>query len=169
MITASPAPSEQATKSSSELLPSWNLVDNASTNIRSKKRPLENDGRRSVGSDFVKRIAIASRSNNRSSFSGYRSKTSAGNPSAQILPIRYLDRRMRRLRVKKSDYESDSDSPMDEESSSDSAMQEDILPQERRVVLDGYFVAPSPSSGHSSITILDERVSRRPEIGRAHV
>lgn len=150
MITASPAPDEHATKSSSELLPSWNIVDDASNNIRSKKRPLEKDARRS---DFVKRIAVAPRSNYRSPFSGYRSKTSVGNPSAQSLPIRYLDRRMRRLKVKKSDDESDSDSPMEEEeSSSDSGMQEDILPQGRRIVLDGYFVAPTPSSGQSSIT-----------------
>ena len=165
MIKPSPAPTGHATKSNSELLPSWHLVDDASTNIRSKKRPLEKDARRSVGSEFVKRIAIASRSNNRSSFSGYRSKkTSSGNPSAQNLPIRYLDRRMRRLKVKKSDGESDSDSPMEEEeesSSEDTAMQEDILPQGGRVVLDGYFVAPMPSSGQSLITPLDERVSRR--------
>jgi len=158
-ITASPAPGEHATKSSSELLPLWNLVDDASTNVRSRKRPLERDARQSVGSDFVKRIAVASRSNIRTSFSSYRSKTSAGKLSARSGPVRYLDRRMRRLKVKKSDDESDS--PMEEESSSDSAMQEDILLPVGKVVLDGYFVAPTPSSGQSSITLLDERVSRR--------
>ena len=158
MMTASPVPGDHATKSSSQLLPLWNIVDDASTNILSKKRPLDKDARRSVGSDFVKRIAVASRSSHRSPFSGHRSKTSSVNKSAQNLPIRYLDRRMRRLKVKKSDDESDSDSPVDEESSSDSAMQEDILPLGQRIVLDGYFVAPTPSSGQSSITLLDEQV-----------